>query len=285
VAASRSGNASLTAAMRRPGFPLHGTRIEVDSLGKLCQVLVRHGDRLAHHDPFDPFRTGRRRERSEISIVGSKLRQKGGGVERSRERMMNIEVVRERCKDLLYLLRRPGLLLRSLIAVFVIMPVVAVVLDLTFDFRPTVEVVLVALALSPVPPILPKKETKLGGNASYALGLMAILSLLSIVAAPLAVELLGRFFGRSYGMAPGAIARVVLTASILPLIAGMAVRALVPGIADRIEKPVGPVARVLLPVAVLALVAGSWQAIWAAVATAPSSQLSRSLPRGSSRVI
>jgi BASS family bile acid:Na+ symporter len=173
--------------------------------------------------------------------------------------------LRATSEDLLYLLRRPGLLLRSLIAVFVIMPVVALVLDRTFDFRPTAEIVLVALALSPVPPLLPRKETKLGGNTSYALGLMALLSLLSIVVVPLALELVERFVGRSFGMGPGAIARIVLIAAILPLVAGMAVRALVPGIADRIEKPIGMVAMVLLPVAVLALVAGSWQAIWAAV--------------------
>jgi bile acid:Na+ symporter, BASS family len=167
--------------------------------------------------------------------------------------------------DLLYLLRRPGLLLRSLIAVFLIMPAVAIVLGGMFEFRQTVEVVLVALALSPVPPLLPMKETKAGGQTSYALGLMAMLALFSIVVVPPAVELLGRFIGRSFGMAPGAIARLALIAALLPLVAGMAVRALVPGIADRIEKPVGMVTKVLLPAAVLALIVGSWQAIGAAV--------------------
>ncbi len=167
--------------------------------------------------------------------------------------------------DLLYLVRRPGLLLRSLIAVFLIMPVVAEVLDRMFDLRPTVEVVLVALSLSPVPPLLPRKETKLGGHTSYALGLMAMLALLSIVVVPLAVELVGRFAGRSFGVAPGAIARVALVSVIMPLVAGMAVRALLPRLADRIEEPIRMVAAVLLPLAVLALLAGSWQALWAAV--------------------
>ena len=41
--------------------------------------------------------------------------------------------------DLLYLVRRPGLLARSFLAMFVIMPVVAVLLARLFDFRPTVE--------------------------------------------------------------------------------------------------------------------------------------------------
>lgn len=173
--------------------------------------------------------------------------------------------LRATSEDLLYLVRRPSLLLRSLISVFLIMPVVAVALARMFDFRPTVEVVLVALSLSPVPPLLPRKETKLGGHTSYALGLMAMLALLSIVVVPLAVELVGRFVGRSFGMAPGAIARVALMSVILPLVAGIAVRALLPRLADRLEEPIRMVAAVLLPLAVLALLAGSWQAMWAAV--------------------
>ena len=52
---------------------------------------------------------------------------------------------------------------------------------------------------------------------------------------------------------------------LLPLVAGLALRALVPVIAARIVKPVDLVAKVLLPFAVLALLTGSWQAIWAAV--------------------
>src|SRR5262245_30675485 len=79
--------------------------------------------------------------------------------------------------DLLYLVRRPGLFVRAILAVFVIMPIVAVLLARMFNF-PTVKIALVALAISPVPPILPTKETKAGGHAAFALGLMAWLSLL-----------------------------------------------------------------------------------------------------------
>src|SRR5262245_44833828 len=74
--------------------------------------------------------------------------------------------------DLLYLLRKPGLLARSLLSVFVIMPIVAVGLTSLFTFHRTVEIALVALAISPLPPILPGKEDKAGGHASYAIGLM-----------------------------------------------------------------------------------------------------------------
>jgi bile acid:Na+ symporter, BASS family len=168
-------------------------------------------------------------------------------------------------EDLQYLLRRPGLLVRSLAAVLVIMPVVAVVLARLFDFRSTVEIALIALAISPVPPMLPRKEAAAGGQRAYALGLLALLSLLSIVSVPLSVELLERYFGQSFAMAPGPIAKVVLVAVLLPLILGVAVRAVTPAIADRIEQPLRWVPTVLIPVAALGLLAGSWRALWGAL--------------------
>ena len=86
--------------------------------------------------------------------------------------------------DLLYLFRRPALLVRSLIAVLVVMPAVAVVLARWFDFTPTVEIALVALAISPLPPLLPTREAKAGGGERYGLGLMVVLALLSIALVP-----------------------------------------------------------------------------------------------------
>ena len=137
--------------------------------------------------------------------------------------------LRSTSDDLLYLLRRPGLLLRSLLAVLVIMPVLAVVLTRLFDLRDTVEVTLIALAISPMPPLLPKKEVQAGGRRSYALALMATMAALAVVAVPLAVELLARYSGRPFGVPPGGIARIVLVTVFLPLLAGLAVRAMLPG--------------------------------------------------------
>lgn len=135
----------------------------------------------------------------------------------------------------LYLIRRPGLLVRSLFAVLVVMPIVAVVLARAFDFRPVAEIALIALAISPLPPLLPKKESKAGGRQSYGLALMVVLAMFAIVTVPLSAEILQRVFGRPLGVAPGAIARVVLLMAVLPLAAGMTVRATLPALAGRIE--------------------------------------------------
>lgn len=166
--------------------------------------------------------------------------------------------------DLLYVVRRPGLLVRSLLSVLVVTPILAVLFVKAFDLRQSVEVVLVALAISPVPPLLPQKESKAGGRRSYGLGLMLFLGLASIVAIPLVVELLQHVFARSFTADAGAIARIILMAVLLPLVAGMAVRMLVPHIAERLEKPVRLMANGLLLIGVLVLLAASWQAIWGA---------------------
>jgi BASS family bile acid:Na+ symporter len=164
--------------------------------------------------------------------------------------------------DMLFLVRRPGLLARSLLAMFVVMPVVALTLAMTLNVAPTVEIALVALAISPVPPLLPKKEDKAGGHTSYALGLMVTTALLSIVLVPATIEILSLVTGRRLTVATGAIVGVVLKAIVLPLVAGMAVRAVLPGVAKRLVKIVTLVAKVLLPVAVLALLAGTAGAVW-----------------------
>ena len=167
--------------------------------------------------------------------------------------------------DLSYLIRRPGLLARSLLAMFGIMPVVALVLARLFNFLPTVEIALICLSISPIPPLLPKKEMKAGGESAYALGMMAILSVLAIVVVPLALEILERVSGRPLSIAAGNVARIVLVTSLLPLAIGMVIRAYAPQLADSLEKVVGIVVRILLPLAVLALLVATIPAMWALV--------------------
>ena len=155
--------------------------------------------------------------------------------------------------DLLYLIRRPRLLARSLIAIFVVMPLVAVALGRLFDFPRTVEIALVALAISPLPPLLPARQAKAGGGQSYGLGLMVLLGLLSIGIVPLAAEVLGVLFGRQYAVAPGAIAVIILTRVLAPLAVGVVIRAAAPGVAERMVKPVALVAKVMMLLAAVAL--------------------------------
>jgi bile acid:Na+ symporter, BASS family len=163
--------------------------------------------------------------------------------------------------DVFYLTRRPALLARSLGAMFLVMPLIAVALVKMFDLRPSVEIAMIALAISPIPPLLPAKESKAGGHSSYALGLMAIVALLSIAVVPIGAQVLGRSFGIPFQMPAAAIARVVFVSTLLPLSVGMGLNAIMPGVADRVARPSALVAKILLTGGMLGLLAGALPAV------------------------
>ena len=167
--------------------------------------------------------------------------------------------------DFRYLFGRPGLLCRSLLAVLVITPLMAIVLVQVFEFQRAAEIALVALAISPLPPLLPSKESKVVGNTSYGVALMALLALLAIVTVPLSVKVLEQVVGRPLNVPTAAIARMVSVAVLLPLLVGMAVRTLRPAVAERIEPVITLVAKILLILGAVALFAGMWRAILGAI--------------------
>jgi BASS family bile acid:Na+ symporter len=164
-------------------------------------------------------------------------------------------------EDVLSLLRRPSLLLRSLLAMNVVMPLLAVGLAAAFKFHPAVEIALVALALSPVPPVLPKKELKAGGSSSYGFGLLVIAGLFAIVFVPLALEVVGRVFSVPVHLSPGQVAQIILLTVLAPLGLGLLVKSVAPTLAERIAKPISLVATVLLVAGVLPILFTKWPAM------------------------
>jgi BASS family bile acid:Na+ symporter len=168
-------------------------------------------------------------------------------------------------EDVLYLVRHPRMLLISLVSMFIVMPFVALGLAWVFDPPQVARVALVALALSPVPAVLPAKVRGAAGRASYGLGLMATISILSIVLVPALVEFLGALMGRPFQLGPSAVAGQVLVAVVLPLAAGMLVRAFLPRLAHRVEEPAARVAKVLLAAATVLLLVAAFPQLLAAL--------------------
>jgi BASS family bile acid:Na+ symporter len=121
--------------------------------------------------------------------------------------------------DSAYLLRRPGLLLRSLVAMNVIMPLIAVGLVSSFDFKVPVKVALVALAVSPLPPFLPGKRLQLNSHA-YIYGIVVAAAICSVALVPLSASLLSAHF---HTQQVGAIKifAVVLITVLAPLAIGL----------------------------------------------------------------
>lgn len=168
-------------------------------------------------------------------------------------------------KDVTYLLRRPGLLARSLVSMNLIMLAVALVCVQLFQLKPVIEIVLVALALSPMPPFLPGQIMKKGGRQDYTISLMAITALLAIILVPLTLSVLSRIFNVPMTIEPAAVLKLVLITVILPLGAGMAIRALAPAFSARAADPVAKVGLVLLILGLAFVVPASFDAIKALI--------------------
>jgi BASS family bile acid:Na+ symporter len=159
-----------------------------------------------------------------------------------------------------YLLRKPGLLARSLLSMFVIMPILCVVVALVSHLPPAIKVALVALAISPVPPFLPKKQLLAGGHGAYIISLVSLSAVLSIVFVPVITSLFGQWFNHPAEVAAGKVAEIVLMTILVPLFLGIALRALVPA-AARASAPVGLIGIVLLLVCLLPLLIRLWPLI------------------------
>lgn len=165
--------------------------------------------------------------------------------------------------ELTALLRRPGQLVRSLVSMNLAMLVLAVAIALLFPLEPSVKVVLIALALSPVPPVLPKKLMKAGGGHEYVMALLFSASVFAILWIPFAGEVLDRIFPADFDIPPAAVAKLVSMTVLGPTLAGVVVRMLAPGLAERIADPLGKVATVLLLAGVGLMVAKAAPAMMA----------------------
>jgi BASS family bile acid:Na+ symporter len=149
-------------------------------------------------------------------------------------------------QDLTYLLRRPLLLLKSLLSIYVILPVIVLILISVLELKPPVQGALVVLALSPIPPFIPGKQLKLGGRASYIFGLLATSSALAILFIPLAIWIVGAVFSKNLNVPMGKVMSAILITVLVPLGLGVAIRTFATTVADRAVPIISKTAMVLL---------------------------------------
>jgi bile acid:Na+ symporter, BASS family len=154
--------------------------------------------------------------------------------------------LRSTVRDATTLFRHPSLLVRSVLATSVLMPLFAASIVAVFSLRPAIGIALIALAVSPVPPFLPAQQLKLVARQDYVFGLFGANSLLAIVLAPLTVALIGVVFARQISIAPSAIAITVAVTVLVPFALGMIVRRVRPAFAARASPRAGKIGMLLL---------------------------------------
>jgi BASS family bile acid:Na+ symporter len=157
--------------------------------------------------------------------------------------------------------RPPYRLARALLAMYGVVPAVAAAVAALFVLTPAVEIALLAMAVSPVPPILPRKQLKAGGMSSYVYGLLVAVSLLAVILVPLAVATMGLLFGRDVQISTRDVARLIAVTVLAPLLAGLVVRRLAPDPAERLAPAVSGLGTGLLVAGLLPVLVTAWPAI------------------------
>ncbi|MGD2011556.1 MAG: hypothetical protein PVI76_10685, partial [Desulfobacterales bacterium] len=166
-------------------------------------------------------------------------------------------------EDIVYLWRRPALLLKSIIAMYIVMPAVAVLMAWTLDLPPRTELALVVLAICAGAPLLPKKLIKFGGDPSYVFSLIVTTSLLAIVTVPASLHFLAEIISfDTSAVTPSQVARIILKTFLLPLGVGMLFRLAVPALADRFGDSLLKIASAVMALCALAALAVGFRLIF-----------------------
>jgi bile acid:Na+ symporter, BASS family len=135
---------------------------------------------------------------------------------------------------MVYFRERPGLILRSLVAVLVLVPLAALGIILLLNPGREVAIGLAILVSCPPAPMMIKSTPTLGkGNAAYMASLHLSLAVLALITVPALLELMSMPLGFNAEVHLLAMTWILLRTILIPISLGLAVRAFSPGFADR----------------------------------------------------
>jgi BASS family bile acid:Na+ symporter len=144
-------------------------------------------------------------------------------------------------------LRNTRLVILSLVANFVLMPLAAIVIARVLQLDQPLAVALLLLGGAAGAPFLPKLAGVAKGNLAFAVGLMVLLMVLTVGYMPLVMPLLLE----GVSVDPTQIARSLVMLMLLPLVVGLAVRARFAVVAGRVAPVLNKVSTLSLTIMVV----------------------------------
>ncbi|MBI1816972.1 MAG: hypothetical protein HYR72_18490 [Deltaproteobacteria bacterium] len=162
-----------------------------------------------------------------------------------------------------FLFRHPGLLVRTFLAKYVVVPMVTGAVLGLVPLPLNVKIGLTLLAISSAETTAPKEMLELGGNPPYVFSLLITMSLLAVITVPLSLAILTALpLAADASVPPLRVAKVVALTFLVPLAAGALLRRLVPRFAERIDEPLSAAAGYARPVSLLSLFVLNFSGIW-----------------------
>ena len=159
---------------------------------------------------------------------------------------------------------RPGPILRSLLAVFILAPAIAVAVSRLLGLARLDEIGIVLMAISPGAPLALRRSIGAGGHRALAANLQISVALLAVVSMPLSLALLNPLYSGHASISPLAVLRQVSTYQLLPLGVGAAIHWARPALAARLEPVLRKIGVPLFLLLLALVLIQSWSALRAA---------------------
>lgn len=157
-------------------------------------------------------------------------------------------------RGMVSLWRRPSLLLRSVVAAFVAVPLAAMVVTRVLPLPFEVRAGIAAMAVIPGAPVIYRKMLKGPGNAELAGSFQATMALLSIVLVPLWFMVLSALYTADQVAPVAVVFKQVMLVQGLPLLVGAAIAHWLPDLADDFNEPLHRISSAMLIGVVLLVV-------------------------------
>lgn len=154
--------------------------------------------------------------------------------------------LKEGVGNISFLWKRPSLLVRSLVAALLLVPLAVMAIDAILPLDEATRMGLGAMAICPGAPMLYRKLVKRKANAALAGSFQVTTSLCAIVAIPLWVWFFDVVYAEHNTAPIGAIARQIATVQLIPILLGLAIRQWMPQLAENLWGPLDKVGAVLL---------------------------------------
>ena len=163
--------------------------------------------------------------------------------------------VNESFNQLVSVWRQRDVLLRSLLAVIVLVPLLVMVLMWIFDLPPAVATGLAVLAAAPGAPLTTIRSRMAGADITYVSSLQLTLALLAVIVTPLTLAVFyGLFELGTESVTVLKVAQQVALVTFLPVIIGLLLQRFAPKLVAVIGKPLNVIANVLFILLMLALI-------------------------------
>ncbi len=162
-------------------------------------------------------------------------------------------------EDVIWLWKKPSLLLRSLISVLIVVPILGALVVFIPGLTVAQHIGIGAMIVCPGAAMIPFKSFKAGGEPKFIASLQFTVCILAILSIPLTAFILAQFYPNEAWLSPQDITKQVFFSQVFPMGIGVLLAQYLPKLANDLVEPATKIAKFMLLLAIIVLLSVSLQ--------------------------